>query len=445
MTLQTQASPPALPFLGHAPALLKGPLRLLDYFTKTQNQIGRLNVLGSEMVVLTERAHFHECLLVKSKIYGFPDLYKNMAEVIGSGITATPDGSVWKKKRMMLQPKFGPRTVGGFSTLFANHAEDTFTSLRDGDPTNLLIHRISMNFALSSIFLTLCSTKFSGQAELDLFREVSEIVSRRFWMPPFLLKSKISPSGRKLIHHLEKLDAFVYDMISQRHALPPDMRPQDFLTFLIENKDLKGEPTLTAQEIRDEILNFIFAGYETTACLLTWSLVLLAKNQNYLAQVQAEIATVASLNSLDDFQKCKMISAVIQETMRLYPPVWMMVRQATQDDLLCDAVHVKKGQRILVSPYILHRMESLWKDATSYRPERFLGISDITKLPYFPFGHGPRHCMGSQFATLEATAFLFYFLKNFDLDPIKQLPEAEPTLTLQPPIDLRMAISRISL
>lgn len=429
------------PIFGFAPKLMRNPVGFLESLTQERGPDCRFKVFGKEMRVLASRTHFQETMVVKAKIYGFPDMYKSMAAVIGEGITATPDGPYWKKKRLMLQPKFGPRTIQSFLVHFASSARQTVAKIADhGELFSLPVHQYSMDLALKNLFGCLFSQIFERPEVFEDFREISSIVGKRFWLPSVILLSKLTPSGRRLTKHIRMLDSLVYGVMEDRRRVLIAERPADFLTFLLGAKDPENDENLTDEQIRDELLNFVFAGYETTACLLSWSLILLAKNQKQLELARSEALSIGELCSADDYDRCTVIKSILNESLRLYPPVWMMIRQANQTDVLCGEA-VSKNAIVLLSPYLLHRNPAEWSDPEQFRPERFLNAGDLQKLAFLPFGHGPRHCIGNHFAMCEAIAYLFYFVRDLDLEPIATLPKPEALITLQPPMDFRLQVT----
>ena len=427
------------PLVGFAPQLMADPVGFLERLTAERGEAPEFKVANKSFVVLTTPTQFQECLVLKPKIYGFPDIYKNMATVIGEGITATPDGPVWRKKRLLLQPRFGPKTIQGFLQTFVETAKVTATKLgtMGGD---VAIHEVSMDAALRNLFGCLFSRTFAESSAYGDFRDVSRIVGKRFWLPSKLLINQLTPSGRRLSRHVGMLDALVDGVVLDRLVVPAPNRPDDFLEFLLLAKDTETNSPLSAQQIRDELLNFIFAGYETTACLLSWSLMLLAKHPNIQELVRREALTLGELGGVQDFEKCRLIKAVLNESMRLYPPVGMMIRQSNQNDRIGD-LSIKKGATVLLSPYLLHRRPADWRDAEEFRPERFFAEPGPPKHGFLPFGHGPRHCLGNHFALSEAVAHLFYLVRDLEFACEGELPKPEALITLQPPADFRLGVT----
>jgi cytochrome P450 len=185
---------------------------------------------------------------------------------------------------------------------------------------------------------------------------------------------------------------------------------------------------MAEDQVIDEILIVLIAGHETTANALSWTLYLLAHHPQELKRVQQATAGLSVNESVKDVS----LTCLIQESMRLYPPAWISDRVALEDDVY-ENVLIPKGTVVLVFYYGMHRDEKLWGDPLAFRPARFLGEADKgRKKIYYPFGAGPRLCIGNNFAMAEMTIFLQAFLKRFDVKPGGITPVVRPLVTLRP-------------
>ena len=436
--------PIKFPIVGYAPALLSDPLEFFQSMFLKHGEQFSFELFKRELHLVADRKSFQECLVEKSKIYGFPDLYGNLNAVIGDGITATPDGPQWKKKRLMLQPRFGPRTINKFLDHFVMTAKDAVRTINsaDGQKTGSFTHAHSMDIALKNIFSCLFSQESLDSSVLGDFREISMIIGKSFWMPGKLFASNLTSSGRSLAKHVKMLNSLIAEMLVNRRSLAPSERPDDLLEFLLNAKDSETSQNLTDEQVRDEVLNTIFAGYETTACLISWTLILLAKNPSALAKIQEEILSIGELKTPDDFAKCTTIRATLNESMRMYPPVWLMIRQANQSDSL-NGRKIQSGALILLCNYLTHRNQREWSQPEEFIPDRFLDEGAARKFSFFPFGHGPRHCLGNHFAIHEVTALIFYLIRDLNLQPIDTIPKPVALITLQPPMDFSISFSSV--
>jgi cytochrome P450 len=230
------------------------------------------------------------------------------------------------------------------------------------------------------------------------------------------------------------LDGFVESVVEQRRR---EGKPKgDLLDIFIEayaDRPKDGPaPNLLIVEVR----SFILAGHETTANALSWVWWIGEEHPEAIAGMRAEIDAVMPDGdaSLDALRRLNYVGQVFQETMRLYPPVWTMSRAAIADDNF-EGIEIPAGTNMILCPYAIHRRPDVWPEPEAFRPERFAAREErgIDRYAYFPFGGGPRRCLGEQFALWEARVILGHVLRRFDvtLEPGQKVV-AEPMITLRP-------------
>ena len=229
-------------------------------------------------------------------------------------------------------------------------------------------------------------------------------------------------------------------------AEQPDRAPNDLLTSLLGALDGGGEDGLSEAEVRSNVLTFIAAGHETTANTLSWAMFLLSQSQEWRERVEAEADRELAGPVTGIAERMVETRAVIEETIRLYPPIAAISRVALDRDEL-GGEPVKPGSLIVISPYVLHRHRLLWDRPDAFDPRRFLGPARATmdRFAYLPFGDGPRKCIGSAFALQEATLVLAAIAKNFSFR-LKPDHAVWPALrvTLRPANGLPMTLRRRS-
>ena len=269
---------------------------------------------------------------------------------------------------------------------------------------------------------------------------------------------------RRLQVIIEQLQQFIVKEIRQPHkklwyVLKGDIRyhmklvkeSRDIINAVIENRKQSKEShddllemllnakyedglSMTNNQLIDEILILFVAGHETTANALTFTLKLLAQNQDTLKKIQAEVDIVESTNSslLDTILKLKFTRSCIDESLRLYPPAWITDRVAVEDNQLGD-YFLKKGTIIGISIYELHRSVSYWKNPDDFIPERFIEDNQRHKSGYYlPFGAGPRLCIGNDFAIFEMILVINEIIKRFDISTNNDVIKVNPLITLKP-------------
>jgi cytochrome P450 len=196
---------------------------------------------------------------------------------------------------------------------------------------------------------------------------------------------------------------------------------------------------MSEEQLIDELLILILAGYETTGNSLAWLLYLLASNPEKMQKLLSGLEGAAIHDSVNN----EYMKASINEGMRLFPAAWMTDRVAIEDDAFADYTY-PKGTIVIPFFYGLHRDKTIWEDAVEFKPERFLPDQKAAKLKnFFPFGAGPRMCIGNNFAVAEMSFFLYEFLKEFQITPTEQMPQMQPLLTLHPD-NIFLSIFRIN-
>ena len=232
------------------------------------------------------------------------------------------------------------------------------------------------------------------------------------------------------------------DIISQRRHNP--QQAEDLLTMLMDVEDSETAERMTDRQLRDEVLTIFMAGHETTANALSFILYLLARHPDIKAKVREEVAGFRDIElNLESLRRLEYTTMVINEAMRLYPPAWIIVREASKDDVI-GGFRIKKGDKVFASPYVMHHSDKYWVDAETFDPERFRGdkLKALPRYAYFPFGGGARLCVGINFAMMEMQLIIAQICSQYDFtisDDFKI--ETIPMVTLRPlngvPLKLR--------
>jgi cytochrome P450 len=241
---------------------------------------------------------------------------------------------------------------------------------------------------------------------------------------------------------LAVLDRVVYDVIRERRA-HPDGRG-DLLDMLMSAVDEETGQGMDDAALRDEVMTMFLAGHETTANGLAWTFYLLSKNPAVERKLRDELEQVLGgrAPTFEDLARLRYTTMVFQESLRLYPPAWLLPRTVREDDRLGE-YSVPKGAIVLLSPYVLHRHPRYWNNPEGFDPERFENEKPgpLQRYTYFPFGAGPRQCIGSAFATLEAQLIMARVLQRYRLElvPTRKV-EPEALITLRPKNGMWMRI-----
>ena len=327
---------------------------------------------------------------------------------LGQGIL-TAEGELWRRQRRLMSPTYTPRSVDQFAEIMIDATRQMLVrwqALPVGRvvPINLEMMRLTMSVISRSMFTIDIGEEFAeaGQAiafilEFAAKRTVT-LIDPPLWLP--------TPMNRKLKKALETLDGFLYGIITQRRQQPPG---DDLLSILMHARDEETGEAMSDKQLRDEVLITFFAGHETTAQLLTWTWYLLAEHPDVDKRYQDELAKVLGGRSpaLEKVPALTYTRMIIDETLRLYSPVAMMARDAVEADEI-DGYLIPAGSMVTLTPYITHRHPEFWDRPQAFYPEHFAPerVDARPRYAYFPFGAGPRICLGKHFALLEAALVL---------------------------------------
>ncbi len=360
---------------------------------------------------------------------------RQMRMVMGNGLV-TNEGESWRSQRRAIQPAFHQQRIRTYGRVMVERAVAHFDRWHDGQ--ELDIHQELMRLTLGIVADTLMGVNVKGEADrvghfLQVFQVQYEAMMRRAVPIPL---SFPTPGNLRAQAAAKRLQRDVVAKVRER----VDGDGEDLLSWLVS---ARAETGMSETQIRDEAVTLLLAGHETTANALTWATWMLARNPEADAALRDEVDTVLgpARPMVDDLSKLRYTRAVVDEALRLYPPVWATSRDVVEPFDL-GGYTLRKGSNVLVSPYVMHRDPRFYDDPESFRPERWLdGDNAPPKYAYFPFGGGPRFCIGSTFALTEAVLLLACLVQRFrwDLDP-KHAVEIQPSVTLRPRTGIRVRL-----
>jgi cytochrome P450 len=343
----------------------------------------------------------------------------------------TSEGTFWRHQRKLMQPAFRRErltVLGGLVTEATEAMLARWTAVAD---TNRVVE---VSEEMSALTMQTTAKALFGA---DISGEVEE-VGRKIAAALTIL---VSPERAEFRQASEQLDSLVAAIVDERMRAPSDS--VDLLAMLMEARDEAGEG-MPRRQLLDEIITLLLAGYETTANSLGWTWYLLSRNPKPLQRMELELDAVLGgrVPTTEDLTLLPETRRVLEESLRLYPPAWILGRRALGPDRLGD-VEVGAGSVIAMSPYIVHRLERYWPDPESFEPDRFLSERMPGKHPfaYFPFGGGPRLCIGHNFAMLEAHLVVATIAQRYRLRLVPgHAVEPERLFVLRPRGGLPMTI-----
>lgn len=422
-----------LRFLLKAERIRKNPIPFhKEFFEKFGDtfslQIGR----GKHVILSRDNDVALHILQQHQKNYRKSELQtKFISKYLGRGLL-TANGDFWLRQRRLIQPAFHKQKM---NQLVGNMRRTIWLELADLPQDKAvavfpIMNRLAFNVVAKSLF-QLSAIESKMERLKVIIHDVQEFLIKEIRTPYKAIWYKLSGQVKK--HQLMALetDAIIRDIIEQR--LKSGSKPNDLLDMLLETRyEDTGQP-MDTQQLIDEIKILFIAGHETTANALTFTLHLLGNHPEIQQKMFEELVAIESQTQdvVEQLQKMSYTNAVINESMRLYPPAWITDRENITDDTLLG-YHIKKGTLIGVSFYELHRNPNYWENPERFNPERFLGEQKKQSMQYFyPFGAGPRMCIGMGFAMYEMGLALSFIVGKY------QIKSSSPTIPINPLITLK--------
>ena len=395
--------------------------------------------------LVNEPSYIEHVLEGNWRNYPKSDFYKRVRTLFGEGLFEL-EGEEWKRKRLTMQPAFHRQAIERLGAVIAEQVDLSLRAWQDKDGARLDITRPLMQMTINVISKALCAETMPG--DMNRITDALTIIMREgeslLWSLAPGLHALPSPHRAKVRKALRTFDQAIYDLI--RHRLADDSKHEDLLALLLAQKDhATGEP-VSWQVLRDDLTTMIIAGHETTATAIAWTCALLSKHPEVMRRATAEVDTLLGGRppTIQDLPKLQYVNRVVQEALRLYPPFWTISRRAEKPDRL-GPYEIPAGATLMLCPYVTHRNPRYWRNPEGFDPERFTEAESTgrPKYAYFPFGGGPRICLGRSLAMMEAEIYLAMLLQRytFELSPLSRL-DAEPMISLRPRHGLPMVIRR---
>jgi cytochrome P450 len=369
--------------------------------------------------------------------------------ITGNGLISS-QGDFWLRQRRLAQPAFHRQRIGAMAGLMtqATHEllEQWATVAAQGQP--LHIGPEMMGLTLRIVGDALLGTNMTETTTVvgKAFDVISEQVVRRFrtfnLLPPVLP----THSDRALRGSIKTLRTVVQDIITRRRQSGEDRG--DLLSMFMLARDEETGAQMDDQQLVDEAVTMMVAGHETTATTLSWVWALLHQHPEVEARLHAEVDSVLAGRTpgLEDLPRLPYVRMVVEEALRIYPPVYILSRKVREDDELCG-FRIRAGASVDISPYATHRLPEFWEEPEQFRPERFSPeqVAGRPRFAYFPFIAGPRQCIGNSFALMEAQLIIACVSQRFRLRMVPgYTPTPEPLITLRPAGGLPMHLERRS-
>jgi cytochrome P450 len=411
--------PDGLPLLGNTLELSRDVFDFYERLAAEYGDITRYRVVGDEAYLLTHPDHIEQVLVTDAPKFEKGEMQqRQLGSAFGDGMLLA-EGDDWRAQRTLAQPAFYRERIEEYAEVVVSHTEDATTGWGDGGT-------IDVHEAMTELTLTVLARALFGidiRERHSVVRETADAARVRFdtsRVGAFLPEWLPTPANRRYKRSLADLREFIDELIAKRRTA--DETDDDLLSMLVTAADGGGMDNGT---LRDNMMTFLFAGHETTALALTYTWFLLGHNPDTQERLHAELndvldgeqPTAADLPELDYTEQ------VVDEAMRLYPPVWTFFREPTED-IEIGGYTIPEGSVVSLPQWIVHRDDRWYDNPPDFRPERWNDDGDRPEYAYYPFGGGPRHCIGMRFARMEAQLIVATVAQSYAVESITDAPLA---------------------
>ncbi|MCA0982934.1 cytochrome P450 [Halobacillus yeomjeoni] len=418
--------------MGQLNSFRKDPLTFLERGLDTGEDVVRFRLANKRVTLIMDPDLIKQVLVVKEDAFQRFKPYKELAPLLGQGLLLS-EKPLHKQHRKIVQPSFTP---GHILTYGEEMRRKTIDSLREwGKKEKRLLSDDFMSLTLEIIASTMFGADMlDGKEQVGRsLEEAMEIITKRvrsFFKAPKFIKTKENQQFQKAI---DTLDEVIMKIILNRKKT--GNRSNDLLDALLYSQDSEGH-RMSDRQLRDEVMTIFLAGHETTATALTWTMYLLLTHPEAYLKLQAEVDELCreDVPTMEEIKEMTFMRDVFLESMRLYPPAWLINRMPVENIQVGD-VGLRTGETIMISPYLMHRHPAYFDNPEKFIPARFKQgkLLNVPDFVYFPFGGGSRICVGKHFAMTESMILLGALIKNFHFtlsDP-KYIPEKLPLVTLR--------------
>jgi cytochrome P450 len=430
--------------LGNLAAVSRDWLGFYSRCAKDYGDVVKLRYLHVPICLLMHPRDIEYVLVVNPGNFTKSADYRALARVLGNGLL-TNEGKSWRHQRGLIQPAFRRENILSYAPVMTRAASRLLGSWTSGESRN--VHEDMMATTLQIVAQCLFGAEVTGVAER--VGKAMQVVTDSFiadasqaLLLPFDLPDFLAPARRNAIRDLNKI---IKGIVRERRS---SNQPRgDLLDTLLQVRDSEGQP-MNDTQLRDEVMTLFLAGHETTAIALSWACFLLAENPRIEAKLVDELRTVLGDRepTANDVPRLRYTEMVLKESMRLYPAVWGIGRRALTD---CEigGYRVSAGTNIFIFQSLTQRDPRFFPNPEAFDPERWredpVRSGKIPRFAYFPFGGGPRVCVGASFAMLEATLLLAMIQQKFHLDLLPgHSVEALASVTLRPKHGIRVTVHR---
>jgi len=425
-------------------AISRDPLKFLMKVARDYPDVAHFKLGPQHTFLLSHPDHIQNVLVAHDWNFLKGRGLQRAKKVLGKGLL-TSEGNFHRRQRRLSQPAFHRQRIASYAEIMAEYARRRGEQWKAGETRDIAQEMMSLTLAIVAKTLFDADVENEAKEIGHALGEVLEMFST-FSSPLTEVLDKLPlPRNRRVKQAKMRLDETIYRIIEERHATTEDRG--DLLSMLMMAQDTEGDGGgMSDEQLRDEVMTLFLAGHETTANALTWTWYLLSQNADAEARLHAEIDSVlqGKLPTVDTVEQLTYTERVFTEAMRLYPPVWVMGRR-TVSGYKVGKYYVPARAIILLSQYVIHHDERYYPEPEKFDPDRWTPEARATrpKYAYFPFGGGPRMCVGEQFAWMEGILLIATLAQKWKMRLVPGHPvKMQPLITLRPKHGMRMTIER---
>lgn len=434
--------PMRLPLVGHLLSYARDPLAFFERASKLGPFV-RVELARMEAIVVTDPEIIEALCVTQNRQFQKDRFAQDLQRVLGKGLL-TSDGEVWRRQRRLAQPAFHKERIAGYARTMVDLTSAAVESWRDGEVRDA--HADMMRLTLDIVGRTLFGADVGARAR-EIARCLEDVTAR--YADPVAMTVPHwdrlpTPLNRRFEEAIVRLDRIVRDLL-QSHRAGKTGDGKDLLSMLMAARDEDGSG-MSDDQLRDEAITILLAGHETTAIALTFAWMLLARHPEVRERLEAEVDEVLAGGPAGhaDLARLPAADRIIREALRLYPPAWSIGREAAEDVVL-GGHRFARGTWFWFIPWAMHR-DARWFDRPErFDPDRWAGDfgKRLPRFAYFPFGGGPRQCIGNAFATMEAVLCLATIARAVRLElPPGHRVELLTAVTLRPRHGLPVRVVR---
>ncbi len=440
--------PTGEPLFGDGRRYAEDPFRFITALEDSYGGIARFQLGPLDTYMVTDPDAIERVLVSEADRFRKPPFQNDaLGDLLGDGLLLS-EGETWERQRDLANPAFSMRRLSGMADRITDHAEDRIADWSDGDVVDV---ERSMTRVTLDVILDLMMGVELPESRVETIETQLEPLGARFEPDPlrFAMPEWVpAPGDAEFESAVDTLEGIIDEIVSARRSTIGDPEsddgPTDFLSILLRARE-RGDQT--DAQLRDELMTMLLAGHDTTALTLTYSWYLLSEHPRAADRVHEELEAVVGDErpGFEHVREFEYLEWVIKEAMRLYPPVFTLFRTPREGPVELCGYEVPEDGTVMLPQYGVHRSERYWDDPEQFDPERWSPErrSDRPRFAYFPFGGGPRHCVGRHLAMLEAQLIVATTAREYRLEYEGETPlELRPSLTVHPSQEMRMRVER---